>query len=113
MSLSSGPSCRYHPTEKHVWYGHAKGYRIETPLGSFAPKLKLKREITDPDEVRYSDVILDGVEYTPGKAWEEKLDHWLRDGFRRVEPLRRCVKINHNGFHGFSGFSKLLIISSV
>ena len=25
--------------------------------------------------------------YTPGKAWEEKLDHWLRDGFRRVEPL--------------------------
>ena len=54
---------------------------------------KLKREITDPDEVRYSDVILDGVEYTPGKAWEEKLGHWLRDGFRRVEPLRRCVKI--------------------
>ena len=44
------------------------------------------------------------MEYTPGKAWEEKLDHWLRDGFRRVEPLRRCVKINHNGFHGFNGF---------
>ena len=64
-----------------------KGYRIETPLGSFAPKLKLKREITDPDEVRDSDVILDGVEYTPGKAWEKQLDYWMRDGFTRVEPL--------------------------
>ena len=26
MSLSSGPSCRYHPAEKYVGYGHAKGY---------------------------------------------------------------------------------------
>ena len=37
-----------------------KGYRVETPLGSFAPKLRLKREITDPDEVSDRDVELDG-----------------------------------------------------
>lgn len=28
MSLSSGPSCRYHPAEKYVGYGHAKGYEV-------------------------------------------------------------------------------------
>ena len=30
----------------------AMGYRIDTPIGSFAPRLKLTREITDPDDVR-------------------------------------------------------------
>ena len=62
-----------------------KGYRVETPLGSFAPKLKLKREITDPDDVRNRDVELDGVEYTPGKQWDEDLDYWMHDGFRKSE----------------------------
>lgn len=64
-----------------------RGYRVETPLGSFAPRLKLKREITDPDKVTNRDVELDGVEYTPGKAWNEHLDHWMEDGFRKVERL--------------------------
>ena len=64
-----------------------KGYRVETPLGSFAPKLKLKREITDPDEVTDRDVELDGVEYTPGKLWDEHFDHWMHDGFRKSERL--------------------------
>ncbi len=63
----------------------AKGYRVETPLGSFAPKLRLNREITDPDEVQDKDVELDGVEYTPGKLWNEHLEHWMRDGFRKSE----------------------------
>ena len=49
--------------------------------------MKLRREITDPDEVDNNDIILDGVEYTPGKAWDEQLDYWMRDGFSRVEPL--------------------------
>jgi len=26
----------------------AMGYRVDTPIGSFAPRLKLVREITDP-----------------------------------------------------------------
>ena len=63
----------------------AKGYRVDTPLGSFAPKLRLNREITDPDEVKDKDVELDGVEYTPGKLWNEHLEHWMRDGFRKSE----------------------------
>lgn len=60
------------------------GYRIETPIGSFAPRLKLMREITDPDEVKDFDVRYDGVEYNPGKLWNTELEKWSR-GFRRYE----------------------------
>jgi hypothetical protein len=66
----------------------AMGYRIDTPIGSFAPRLKLTREITDPDDVRESDIRLDGVEYNPGKLWDKPLKKW-EDGFRRVDG-------NHN-----------------
>ena len=66
----------------------AMGYRIDTPIGSFAPRLKLTREITDPDDVRESDIRLDGVEYKPGKLWDKPLKKW-EDGFRRVDG-------NHN-----------------
>ena len=62
-----------------------KGYRVETPLGSFDPKLRLKREITDPDEVSDRDVELDGIEYTPGKLWDEHLEYWMHDGFKKSE----------------------------
>ena len=61
------------------------GYRIDTTIGSFAPKLALRREITDADEVKNSDVILNGVEYKPGKKWNKAIEKWLDDGFRKVE----------------------------
>ncbi|MBQ3699858.1 MAG: hypothetical protein II886_08115 [Prevotella sp.] len=64
-----------------------KGYRVETPLGSFAPKLRLKREITDPDDVQDCDVELDGIDFTPAKLWDEELQHWKHDGFRKSERL--------------------------
>ena len=61
----------------------AEGYRIETPIGTFAPKLSLKRQVSDADKVRDRDVLLDGVEYTPGKLWQKEMAKW-HDGFRRV-----------------------------
>ena len=61
------------------------GYRIDTTIGSFAPKLALKREITDANDVKNSDVMLDGVEYNPGKKWSKAIGKWLDDGFRKVE----------------------------
>jgi hypothetical protein len=61
------------------------GYRIDTTIGSFAPKLALKREITDANDVKNSDVMLDGVEYKPGKKWNKAIGKWLCDGFRKVE----------------------------
>ena len=62
----------------------AQGYRIETPIGSFAPRLSLAKQVTDPDAVKDRDVRLDGVDYNPGKLWDEAVDKWL-DGFRRYD----------------------------
>lgn len=61
----------------------AMGYRVETPIGSFAPRLKLLREITNPDEVKGKDVMFDGVDYNPGKRWNMELQKWSH-GFRRT-----------------------------
>ena len=63
----------------------ARGYRIETPIGSFVPKLGLKREITDADEVDDDDVVLDSVDYNPGKVWTKAIGQWLFNGFTRVD----------------------------
>ena len=43
----------------------AEGYRIDTPIGSFAPRLVLTKQITDASEVKDRDVRLEGVEYNP------------------------------------------------
>ena len=90
----------------------AEGYRIETPIGSFAPKLSLKKQVTSPDEVKDRDVRLDGVEYNPGKLWNEEMGKWL-DGFRRYQnadtqqmladkdkleqKMRECIE-SHQGY---------------
>ena len=55
---------------------------IDTPIGSFAPRLSLARQVTDAEEVKDRDVRLDGVEYKPGKLWDREIKKWL-DGFRR------------------------------
>ena len=62
----------------------ARGYRIETPIGSFAPKLGLKRKYYDADEVKDEDVTLTGIDYIPVKEWEDKIADWL-GGFNRFE----------------------------
>jgi len=64
----------------------AMGYRVDTSIGSFAPRLELTREITDPDEVTPRDVRFNGVEYIPGKRWNESLERW-NNGFRRVDNV--------------------------
>ena len=90
----------------------AEGYRIDTPIGSFAPKLSLAKQITDADEVKDRDVRLEGVEYNPGKLWDKEIKKWL-DGFRRYHNtdtqemladkeklellMRECIQ-KHNGY---------------
>jgi hypothetical protein len=90
----------------------AEGYRIDTPIGSFAPKLSIAKQITDADEVKDRDVRLDGVEYNPGKLWDKEIKKWL-DGFRRYhnpdtneiladkkkleQLMRDCIQ-KHNGY---------------
>lgn len=63
----------------------AQGVRIETPIGSFAPRLKLTREVTCAEDVRNSDVTLDGIDFNPGKIWTKEIREKMYDGFRKVE----------------------------
>ena len=61
-----------------------KGYRVETPFGSLAPKLKLLGEHTDPDKVTGHDVMYGGIEFIPSKQFVKDAD-CSRDGFRRQQ----------------------------
>ena len=45
----------------------AEGYRVETPLGTFDPKIKLEGEFTDPAKVKGKNVKFAGLELTPSK----------------------------------------------
>ena len=72
----------------------AMGYRIDTPIGSFVPKLGLTREITDADEVKDSDVVLEGVDYNPGKLWNKAIEKWLYNGFMRVDNPNTQALLN-------------------
>ena len=47
----------------------AEGYRVETPLGVFSPKIKLEGDFTDPSEVKGKDVKFAGIEITPSKKF--------------------------------------------
>ena len=90
----------------------AEGYRIDTPIGSFAPRLSLKKQVTDPDAVKDRDVRLDGVEYNPGKLWNREMEKW-HDGVRKAvtpdttailadkdkleQQMRECIQ-KYNGY---------------
>ena len=58
-----------------------KGYRVETPFGSLAPKLRLLGEHTDPSKVTGRDVMYGGIEFIPSKQFVKDAD-CSRDGFR-------------------------------
>lgn len=104
------------------------GYRIETPIGSFAPKLALNREITDPDEVKNSDVVLDGVDYQPGQRWQKAIGKWLFDGFRKAdtpnvqklmantqhleEALERSIRCGYTTVRRFARYADITMYSA-
>ncbi len=58
-----------------------QGYRVETPFGSLAPKLKLVGEHTDPEKVTGRDVMYGGIEFIPSKQFVKDAD-CSHDGFR-------------------------------
>lgn len=62
-----------------IWL--ADGYRLETPLGSFAPKIGLTGEKTSADKIGSHDVQLQGIEFVPSKEMMDKVRNWNR-GFR-------------------------------
>ena len=63
------------------------GGRIETPLGSFAPKLRLDGDYTDPKKVKSKNVQYAGIEFNLSKQFSEALGKLIDRGFLQVgEP---------------------------
>lgn len=60
----------------------SQGHRVETPFGSFAPKLRLLGDHTEPARVTGSDVVYGGVEFIPSRQFVGDADCSL-EGFRR------------------------------
>ena len=76
------------------WF--AAGYRIETPIGTFSPKLKLKRQVTDTDDISHDDVELDGIEFQPSKSFIKNMEYAVvRDGFRYVRKPQSNRLLNN------------------
>ena len=86
------------------------GYRVETPIGSFAPKLKLLGEHTDPKTIHGRDIEYAGIEFIPSKEFIKEGGK-NREGYRKSEAqvgnsqmyderamdeaLRRCLKLGY------------------
>lgn len=103
-------------------YWLSDGYRVETPLGSFAPKLKLLGEHTDPKTITGRDVVFNGLEFIPSKQLV-KAGNNSREGFRRShaavgnsqmydsqameDALQQCLRLGYATIPEFMIYSGL------
>ena len=100
----------------------AEGYRVETPLGTFSPKIKLEGDFTDPSKVQGKDVKFAGIDITPSKRFVKEV-RIHQKGFRRkanqvgnaqmhddafmAEALRRSMKAGFTTIRSFMAVSGL------
>lgn len=103
-----------------LWMSY--GYRVETPFGSFAPKLRLLGEHTDPRTIHGRDIIYAGVDFIPAKEFVELCSR-NNEGFRKSqsavgnsqmydqkamdEALRRCMRVGYATIPEFMIYSGL------
>lgn len=109
-------------------YWMSRGFRIETPIGIFAPKIGLKRKETNPDKIKHDDVELVGIDYQSVKPFEKEIIiNVSSEGFRYVrkpvssrimnnlehleKALRESIKANHgyttvSSFAAYSGLTE-------
>lgn len=80
-----------------ITYYMRNGDRVVTPFGSFAPKLRVKGDFTDPKKVRGKNVEYVGIEFIPSKEFENLLGDRLVRGFRQhVEQGRKDLITDEN-----------------
>lgn len=94
----------------------AEGYRVETPLGTFAPKIKLEGDFTDPAKVKGKNVKFAGIELIPSKHFVTMVKRKQKGFYKKesnvgnaqmhdeafmAEALRRALR---NGFTTISIF---------
>ena len=65
------------------------GSRIETPLGTFGPKLKLDGDYTDPDKIKSHNVSFAGIEFIPSKRFQKEVKNQIDRGFRKYHDLSK------------------------
>ena len=90
------------------------GYRVETPIGSFAPKLRLLGEHTDPKTIHGRDIEYAGIEFIPSKEFIKEGGK-NREGYRKSQEqvgnsqiaLRRCMRLGYATIPEFMIFSGL------
>ena len=71
-------------------YLMADGSRVETPLGTFGPKLKLDGDFTDPDVVKGSNISFSDVDFIPSKRFVMETGENILYGFRKyVDPSKK------------------------
>ena len=75
----------------------AEGYRVETPLGTFAPKIKLEGEFTDPAKVKGKNVKFAGVELTPSKRFVKAVER-KQKGFYKKESNVGNAQMHDDAF---------------
>lgn len=63
------------------------GSRIETPLGSFAPKLRLDGDYTDPKKVQSKNVSFAGIEFIPSQRFEQSVEEKIFHGYRQKQEV--------------------------
>lgn len=61
------------------------GYLIQTPLGSFAPKLKLLGEHTEAKKIVNSDILFNGITYRANKSLVREARLRNRCGYRKSD----------------------------
>jgi len=98
------------------------GYRVETPLGSFAPKLKLLGDHTDPKTIQGRDVVYAGLEFIPSREFVREAgrnpegfrkspmpvgNSQMHDAMAMDEALRRSMRLGYTTIPEFMIFSGL------
>ena len=75
----------------------AEGYRVETPLGTFSPKIKLEGEFTDPSKVKGKNVKFAGLELTPSKRFVKEVKY-KQKGFYKINSSVGNAKMHDEAF---------------
>lgn len=80
----------------------AMGFRVETPLGSFAPKLRTHGEYTSPEQVSNGSVSYAGIEFTPSRAFSQEVERHQRG------CLKANVVVGNEQMHDEKAMNKAL-----
>lgn len=103
-----------------IWL--AWGDRLETPIGTFSPRLGLKSEKTTADRVRNDDVYLKGIGFEPSKEYVDEVDG-MTNGYRHTpfpsslplageeEHLLNALRLSIDGQGGYTTVSTFKMFS--